>query len=172
MNTAMQIIMNKKEQNITQQFLKSVLDYDPETGLFTWIKHMHRKGKVAGSSNGNGHIQICFKGKMYLAHRLAFLYMTGKFPERIVDHINRDRSDNSWRNLRESDLSQNCCNIKKRKDNTSGHRGVFWRKDSQKWRVIVAKNKRRMYLGDYEDLELASLVAQEARAKYHGEFAS
>lgn len=174
MNAALQIIHASTPEYLTQKFIKSILHYDPETGVFTWSELLNRRSKIkiAGRPNGNGHIQIFIRGKMYMAHRLAFLYMTGSLPEKVVDHINRDRSDNSWKNLRSSDYSQNCCNITDRKDNTSGCRGVFWRKESQKWRVIVVKNKKRMNLGSYEDFELAELIAKEARVKYHGEFAS
>lgn len=85
--------------------LKALLRYDTETGTFTWI----RSGKKAGSKNGKGYIQIGINDKLYYAHRLAYLYMTGKMPE-VIDHVNRKKNDNSWENLRNGTQAENVRN--------------------------------------------------------------
>lgn len=96
---------------LTQEELKQKLIYDPETGIFTWIPRPRsfRRNYVAGGQMLNGYITIGV-GKPYLAHRLAFLYMTGQFPTNQVDHINRIRNDNRWCNLRDATSSENSFN--------------------------------------------------------------
>lgn len=82
--------------------LHSILSYDMETGVFVWkVNHAPRAkiGNIAGYDNGAGYKKISWGGKKYFAHRLAFLYVTGAIPK-VVDHINRNPSDNSWKNLR------------------------------------------------------------------------
>ena len=94
--------------------------------------------------------------------------MTGKFPENQVDHINGNKSDNSWENLRAATQSENMCNIPS-KDIV---RGVYFNKKTQKWVVSISKNNVRYNIGSFTDLELAELVAIEAKDKYHKEFAN
>jgi hypothetical protein len=99
---------------LTQDRLRELLDYDPDTGIFTWMVN-RRGGKaavgvVAGSRNTDNYVSITVDGEEYLAHRLAFLYMTGAFPPKQVDHINTAKSDNRWCNLR-------ACTSKEQMDN-------------------------------------------------------
>lgn len=97
---------------ITQQELRSLLDYDPETGIFLWRVSRPPRGKaggVAGYDNGSGYIKISIGGKRYFAHRLAFIWMTGRAPAE-VDHANGCGTDNRWRNLRAADRYQNTMN--------------------------------------------------------------
>lgn len=94
---------------ITQIELKEWLTYDPITGIFRWIPRP-RSSRIeykAGCQRRDGYVIISFKGTQYLAHRLAFLYMTGSFPEKQVDHIDRKRNNNKWDNLREVTPQQN-----------------------------------------------------------------
>jgi hypothetical protein len=143
------------------------LFYSPDTGHFTWKS----SGKRAGTTNQKGYRYIQIDGKLYRENRLAFLVMTGAIPE-LVDHKNGNTEDNRWDNLREASLSQNQYNSRVPKNNTSGVKGVSWRKDRNKYqvRVSVAKGKYKTF-GCFDSLELAELVANEAREKYHGEFA-
>jgi hypothetical protein len=96
---------------ITQKYLKEIVHYDPDTGIFTWT--INRKkvsaGAVAGH-NCNGYVSLSINNKNYRAHRLAFLYMTGEWPEFVVDHVNRIRSDNRWCNLRDVTQQVNSTN--------------------------------------------------------------
>lgn len=160
---------------ITQDRLKEILHYDPETGVFTWLVSPSRgtkKGMVAGHDHkSSGYRVIAIKRKLIPAHRLAFLYMTGSIPE-FVDHINMIKLDNRWVNLRPATKSENNRNQKLRKDNKSGVKGVKWNKANKKWQVQITVNGHRMHLGLWDDLEAAELVSILAREKYHGEFAN
>ncbi|PHM42378.1 HNH endonuclease [Xenorhabdus szentirmaii] len=159
---------------LTQRKLKDILSYDPESGLFHWRKVVSgpvKIGQIAGTKNSNGHIMISISRKRYVAHRLAWLYMTGKWPTGEIDHVNVIGSDNRWNNLRLCTRSENECNKGLRKDNTSGFKGVCWNKTNKKWIVKIKLNNKTRNLGGFNDIELADLVAREAREKYHGLFA-
>jgi hypothetical protein len=157
-----------------QTTLKTLLQYNPETGEFIRLQtHGTRglKGKVAGTKQGAGYIQIKLLGKFQQAHRLACLYMTGKWPEKEVDHMDGNPGNNVWINLRECTPSENQYNTRLPKNNTSGVKGVSYNKASKKWVVQLSVRGMRPYLGRYDDLELAEFVANEARQKYHGLYA-
>lgn len=125
---------------ITQEQLKLILNYDPETGEFNWlVKPRNRAsiGGVAGHLRKNGYREISIKGKKYYAHRLAWLYMTGSWPKEHIDHINGNPSDNRFCNLREATRSQNMHNQGVCSNNTSGYKGVCWHKSNQKWEACI-----------------------------------
>ena len=160
---------------LTQATLKEYLHYCPTTGNFTRLK-LHNKsgglsvGDLAGSNNGTGYIKINLLGARYYAHRLACLYMEGEMPE-IVDHINRNRSDNSWTNLRKATKEQNLYNRTTDKRNSTGVKNVHWFPRYSAYQVSFTVNGRSVYLGRYKDLEVASKVAEEFRQSIHKEFA-
>ncbi len=160
---------------ITQKELKSLLSYDEKTGIFTWllprINNKIKAGSVAGALHHTGYLYIGINKKYYGAHRLAWLYVYGSFPNDMIDHINGNSIDNKIDNLRLSTNTQNQYNQKISKNNTSGIKGVCWHKVAQKWSARIRFNGKRIYLGLFENLELAELVINEARNKYHGEFA-
>lgn len=142
---------------LTQARLKELLHYDPDTGLFTWLPRglnfwdAHYAGKVAGSRSGRGYVQIRILERMEYAHRLAFLYMVGKYPEFSTDHINGIITDNRWCNLRSVTQSENNKNMRTPKDNTSGVMGVFWGHRLQKWQPAIRVNRKQYHLGCYSD---------------------
>lgn len=155
--------------------LMELLHYSPDTGHFTWIKRGCGVtiGRIAGGSMGNrGYRRIKIDGRMYLAHRLAWLYMKGSWPKDEIDHINMVRDDNRISNLREATRLQNSRNKKIRKDNSSGMKGVHFHKSTRKWQVTCGFNSKLIYLGLFDDMELADLVASEFRSKYHVEFSN
>ena len=151
---------------ISQSELKEVLSYDNQTGIFS-----RKNGKIVGWKDKFGYLRVQIKEKAYFLHRLAWLYEFGLFPDSHIDHINGDRSDNRIGNLRLANRSQNLCNVAKTKRNTSGIKNVSFHKESEKWRVVVSVDGKNKSFGLYHDIELAELVASEAREKYHGEFA-
>lgn len=163
---------NEEKQELTQERLMQVLRYDPSTGFFTWNDtpgNNTRRNKPAGSID-DGYVKIMLDRNTYRAHRLAFLYMTGEHPDFEVDHINRIRSDNRWSNLRKATHSQNMQNKCAHRNNVSGIKGVNFRKDSGKYRVMIKIDGKLKSFGQYDDLELAELVSSEVRSKYHKEF--
>jgi len=139
---------------ITQKELKEVLRYSPETGVFTWLKTASNRvkvGDVAGYTAPDKYKQIRIGNVLYKAHRLAFLYMEGEFPAKIVDHINHDPSDNRWVNIRHADRYINQRNMKISKRNTSGISGVSFCKVKRKWRVRFYRDKKEIFLGYFLD---------------------
>ena len=118
---------------ITQKELKDLLHYDPETGVFTWLKS--GKGRKAnGETRGltNGYFTIRINWRQYKAHRLAWLYVYGVWPKGQIDHINHNTTDNRIANLREVTNQENHRNMSLSKNNTSGVTGVYWGKQLEK----------------------------------------
>jgi hypothetical protein len=154
---------------LTAEYLRSILDYEPETGIFTWKVSPSTKvkvGDVAGSVNGRGYLQIRIQSRPHKAHRLAWLYTYGEWPKDQLDHINRNRSDNRISNLREVTNKQNGQNRSKYSHNTSGHPGVYWHKQGSKWVACIAHNYKQIYLGYFENLEEA-IAARKAAEKLY-----
>lgn len=134
---------------LTQARLKDLLRYDPDTGLFTWrctIGGWIKEGKVAGGKTNQGYIKIKIDRKWYRAHRLAFLYMEGKFPGDIVDHINRVRDDNRWCNLRHADVRLNQSN----RNDSAKFTGVCWRPKVSRWLAHYRKAGKQIYIGMFK----------------------
>ena len=134
---------------LTAEYLRSVLHYSPETGIFTWkvsTAHRVKVGDVAGSQNGLGYLSIQLQSRPQLAHRLAWLYVYGSWPKDQLDHINRNRSDNRISNLREVSNKQNMQNASKPSNNTSGHPGVYWHKQRSKWVAQIKHNYKQINL--------------------------
>lgn len=154
---------------LTQQYLQSILEYNPDTGLFIWrispAKNV-KKGSIAGCVKNGGYIVISINKKQYNAHRLVFLYMTGSMP-RMVDHKNQIKGDNRWCNLRQCSPLENLWN---RKGWSGRDKNVYWNPDRNSWRVLVSTYQGLKYIGSYKDYELATLIAGQARLKYQKEF--
>lgn len=160
---------------LTQDYLKSILDYNVDTGIFTWKISNNRKikiGDIAGTIRPDKYIQIRINGKTYLGHRLSWLYVYGKFTEQTIDHINNNPSDNRICNLREASVQENMYNRKINKSNKSGIKGICWHKCTNKWRARLTVNGKEKHIGLFDNLELAELAIIETRNKYHKEFAN
>jgi hypothetical protein len=156
---------------ITQKELTEILHYDTLTGVFTWKKYRNAKSP-AGSKAGHpdkAYIRIRVFGKLYKAHRLAFLYMTGEYPEKDVDHVNHNGLDNRWENLRLVSRPENNKNKKPGKNNTSGKTGVAWAKKAQKWVVRLGGNKGRIHIGYFDSFSEAVSAREKAEKEldYH-----
>lgn len=158
---------------LTAARLREVLSYDQDTGIFRWLvepsqRNQVRVGDIAGSlCKVNGYIRIAIDGHDYRANRLAWLYVTGEWPENIVDHRDLDKANNKWTNLRPATLSQNGHNVGLRRDNQSGHKGVIWRRDCQKWAARLSGK----YLGSFNEYAKACAAYDTAALEAHGEFA-
>ena len=162
---------------LTQANLKMILHYDEETGNF------HRKlrqkgiqtvGEIAGTLTSYGYIRISLFSKQYMAHRLAYLYMEGELPNKYiqVDHIDRNRANNKWSNLRKATNMDNSYNTVMRKSNTSGVKGVSQHKTTKMFEAYLSANGSKVYLGSYLTLEEATKAVRIAREELHGEFAN
>jgi hypothetical protein len=128
-------------------------------------------GKVAGAKNSGGHIQVKVMGGTYLAHRLIWLMVYGEDPgDNEIDHIDTHRDNNRLSNLRLATRSNNQHNSKRRSNNTSGERNVYWRKDVKKWEVMVSVQVKMHSLGSYDKFEEAVEIARQAREALCGEF--
>lgn len=153
--------------------IRNLLNYDADTGVFTWREAAGRWGRiragtVAGGVNKiHGYREISIGGKLYKAHRLAWLYMTGEWPKEEIDHINRNRADNRFVNLREATTAQNLYNKNLYRSNTSGFVGVHWRKNCGKWQARIGVNGKRISLGHFDSPTEASNIYAEAKRKYH-----
>lgn len=156
---------------LTQKRLKELLTYDASTGQFVWNTRRGStpSGTTAGRKNSFGHIQISVDAKRYLAHRLAWLYMFGNFPNSYVDHINRVPSDNRISNLRLCTRSQNNSNTGARTTSISGIKGVDYVRG--KWRAQIASNGKKFHLGYFKTLAQAKTAYGIACLKHHGDFA-
>lgn len=154
---------------ITQEELKESISYDPETGVFTWLKTRCGRalaGSECGSLHSLGYIIITIDKERYFSHRLSFLYMTGAFPENDTDHINGIRHDNRWVNLRSVTRSENLKNRKLSSNSTSGVNGVHFNKGCEKWEVKIRVDGKRKGLGYYFDFDEAVRVRKAADVKY------
>ena len=159
---------------LNQKILQEALNYNPLTGDFTWKTKISRKvniGQEAGCPMPSGYKKITIFGRQCLAHRLAFLYMTGTWPQGQIDHIDGNTSNNVWINLRDCSPRENSCNTSLRKDNTSGIKGVSLHKRTGMWTVHIYINGRDTNLGYFKDKTEAQEVITTAREQYHGEYA-
>jgi hypothetical protein len=155
---------------LTQTRLRELLDYDPLTGMFRYRTSLRRgwSGKVAGKAGG--YRLIVIDGEKFRAARLAWLYMTGNWPDEDVDHIDRNRSNDAWNNLRSATRSQNMANTYRYSSNTSGYRGVTWDNFTGKWRAQVFRNYRNFYCGLHDTPEEAAQARDAKAAELHGEY--
>ncbi|KGV49451.1 HNH endonuclease [Burkholderia pseudomallei] len=154
--------------------LKRLLHYEEQTGLF--FKKVYQGpfvfvlGRIVGTPRADGYLQMKVDGRNYLAHRLAFLYMTGEWPNGFVDHQDGQRSNNRWSNLRVATASENVHNIGLSRSNTSGVKGVSLHKASGKWAAQVSKNGVSYFLGLHTDIKDAAEAVRAKREELHGEF--
>lgn len=153
-------------QTLTPDQIKNLLTYDADTGVFVWRPRVtwinNRAGKTAGTIGKDGYVRVSIQRKSYLAHRLAWAYAYGKWPEHWLDHINRNRADNRLANLRVASPGTNAQNTPRYQNNKSGCKGVYahsW----GKWEAYITVNRKRMYLGVYESLEDAKHARQSAQ---------
>ena len=162
----------KFRNDLTQEYLKSILHYNPETGIWTWIsaRPKIRIGDIAGGIV-HGYLSIKINGKKYFAHRLAWLYMTGEWPTEEIDHMDLNRKNCKWNNLREASRTQNFANQRKYSNNKSGIKGVCWDKSANKWLAQIQINKQKIMLGFYENVKDAAEVYAKAAKEYFKEFA-
>lgn len=161
------------ETHLTAERLRELLSYDPETGLFTWLKRRGGKaapavvaGTLCAAGRSKGYITIGIDGVLYKAHRLVWLYIHGTWPLDQIDHINSVRHDNRALNLRNVTNSVNQQNQKKaRSDNKTGFLGVTRRKHRYEARINI--NGKSVHLGMADTAEKAHLLVLESKRINH-----
>lgn len=148
--------------------------YCPDDGIIRWknpTSNRIKAGSIAGKTGPRQYLTIGVDKERFLVHRIVFKMMTGHDPQESVDHINGDTSDNRWLNLRDCTQQQNTYNARIRKDNITGCKNVY-RTHSGTFQVKLNFDRKLKCIGTFDNLELASLVAEEARNKYHGTFSN
>ncbi len=158
---------------LTQKRLHETVDYDPETGIFRWKmqKSNHRKiGAIAGTPHLMGYWVIGIDRRRYLAHRLAWFWVHGKWPDAMIDHIDHNRQNNAIANLRQATNSENLANSHAHKRSKTGVRGVSIHRPSGRYRVQLGKNKKQIHIGYFSSFDEACRAASVAAATVHNEF--
>lgn len=157
---------------ITQSELQTRLEYNTTTGIWYWKTVIPNSRAMVGSQAGfnlNGYKAVKLGGKIYYTHRLAFLYVTGDMPK-YVDHINGDRADNRWDNLRVATVTENNRNRTVTKKSQSGVTGVTWNQKQGQWVARITIDRQPINLGSFDNVKEAAKVATEARTKAYGIF--
>ncbi|AYN94411.1 HNH endonuclease [Pseudomonas sp. LTJR-52] len=161
---------------ITQEQLKAKFHYSPLAGVFEKRVGTKRKGYkwvlVGTTKTDTGYASMQIMGKRYLVHRLAWLYVYGKFPDMALDHIDGDRLNNAISNLREVTAAQNVHNSQKPSHNKSGVKGVSYCEASKTWTAQVAIERRPVFMKRYKTKEEAIQAVRAARELAHGEYAN
>jgi hypothetical protein len=157
---------------ITAARLKELVHYDPKTGVLTCLVRMRgkRPGDIAGHINQDGYRRITLDGRQYGGNRLAWLYMTGAFPEWMVDHRDGNPGNDRWRNLREADRYQNMANKRPHRGSASGLKGVY-PEPNGRWKALITCRGQRHYLGMFACKQKAAAAYAAKAIELHGEFA-
>lgn len=157
---------------LTADRLRDVLMLNPETGEFTWTQTLSQRA-VAGSNAGSldkarGYMTVRIDSRLYQSHRLVWLYVTGEWPKREIDHIDTNKLNNKFSNLRDVSFSANQQNVRvPRRHNTSGYLGVTWDAKRGKWRAQITSGKKCINLGCYTDASVAHEAYVSAKREYH-----
>lgn len=155
--------------------IKALLIYDGESGLFHW-RHgalgNDARPKPAGTKGKRGYIAIGIKGRVYQAHRLAWLYHYGEQPPNCIDHIDRNTSNNAISNLRAATHAQNCANRSVSAKNKCRAKGVHWNEKVGKWRAQIRVRGTLVSLGCHSTIEQAADAYDRAAKQYFGDYAS
>lgn len=165
---------------LTQEFLRSRLDYDPVTGILTWrprpmetfksrraflMFHTRFAGKRVGAVHGSGYRYFKIAEHVVLAHRMIWLWVFGYLPDQ-VDHENHDRDDNRLINLRDVTVAINAQNMSLPSDNTSGRIGIYWQADRSTWVAKIGFGGAKFHLGTYRTKEEAILAREVAESRF------
>lgn len=153
---------------LTQDKLKELLTYNPDTGVFTWLtptSNRVKRNSVCNCHDKHGYIVVRINRRLYKAHQLAWLYTFGSFAKEL-DHINKIRNDNRIVNLRLATRSQQMHNAGMLKNNTSGVKGVSWHKAAKKWHARIWVNGKCLSVGYFDTID----AAQKERDANHSLF--
>ena len=151
---------------LTAERAREYFIYNPDTGQLTWrhSKGRAHAGDIAGTTCADGYTRLLIDGSRYLKHRVIWLIMTGSFPVGEIDHMNRNKGDDRWVNLRDVSKSDNMRNVGLKSNNSSGVTGVSWHERAGKWQVHVAlgDSGRSKYIGLAATIEEAKAMREDA----------
>jgi len=160
----------KYRNDLSYEFVSSILDYDPETGILIWKKDQSIADRKSTDPK-NKYMRICINKKEYMSHRIAWLIYNGSWPFGDLDHINMIKTDNRIINLREADQPDNQANVGIRVDNKTGYKGVGFHKASKKYRARIVRNGKRTEIGYFLTPEEAHEAYKQAAIQLHGDYA-
>jgi hypothetical protein len=159
---------HKEKKEMTQKKIKKLIHYDPVSGFVMAKVNFGTRTKVGDiiKSKKNKYLRLQINNRRYVLHRLIWLYMTGSFPEKYIDHINHDKTDNRWENLREVSHRDNCRNFPMLSTNTSGQVGVSWNKEKNMWRARINIDDKEIFLGYFVEFHKAVDARKNAEVLY------
>jgi hypothetical protein len=162
-----------KKPELSQERLKELLHYDPDTGEFRWLvqNKSNRRTDIAGCRAQSEHWCINIKGRSYRAHQLAWLYMTGEWGRPLIDHRDGNPLNNRWDNLRLASHANNAANRGRLRTNRSGFKGVCFDRRRGKWLAQITKDGRRYCIGRFATAEQAHAAYVAKAHELFGEFA-
>lgn len=153
---------------VTSESVRALLDYDADSGALRW----RSSGEMAGCRRHDGYLVVGIDGRLYLGHRLVWLWMTGCWPAGYIDHANRVKGDDRWQNLREATPTQNAANSGARSTSGSGIKGVSWCRATQKWRATINIAGKQRSLGRHDSMADAAKAYSTAARELHGSYAA
>ena len=159
-------------QILTQEKLRTLLHYDPDTGVLTWRAKPSRGikvGRQAGTPTSEGYLALQIDKKKMYAHRAIWMYVHGVWPSEEIDHINHVRNDNKLCNLRLANRLENSHNTRKHAKSLSGHKGVAWHSRNKKWQVQMRFCGKSYYVGQFSNLQDAVQARLQAETKLYAD---
>ena len=161
------------KNDLSADYIRSLLDYDPETGIFRFRVRLGGRasiGKIAGCLDRKRYHRLKINGHLYNASRVAWLHVTGEWPLRLIDHIDGDPSNTRFANLRPATYTENARNSRKTTRNTSGYKGVSYKKDRNKYAAHIRINGKLKHLGYSNTPEGAAKLYNDAAKEHFGDF--